>query len=366
MNREWLERDYYNTLGVARNASDQDIKRAYRKLAKRHHPDANPGNKEAEDRFKEVSEAYAVLSDSAQRSEYDQVRDAVASGAFRSGGRPGGGRFQDLGDIFGGGLGDLFSRMSGGTQMRTARRGADLAAELNLSFMEAIHGTTAEVTVEGEGPCKRCNGSGAEPGTQIANCPACGGSGAVSVDQGFFSMAQPCPTCHGSGRQISKPCTSCGGRGSEHRTRIIKVRVPAGVKQAAVIRLKGKGSPGQAGGPPGDVLVRVRTGRHPVFRRHGSDLALAAPITFSEAALGATIRVPTLDGSVSLRIPPGTASGKVLRVRGKGVPGPGTRGDLLVTIEVAVPEAIDDETRVVIEQLRQHEPTDVRAHLGAT
>lgn len=366
MNREWLERDYYSTLGVARTASDQEIKRAYRKLAKRHHPDANPGNKEAEDRFKEVSEAYTVLSDSAQRSEYDQVRDAVASGAFRGGGRPAGGRFQDLGDIFGGGLGDLFSRMGGGAQGRAARRGADLGAELNLSFLEAINGTTADITVEGEGPCKRCTGSGAEPGTRVANCPTCRGSGAVSVDQGFFSIAQPCPTCHGSGRQINQPCGSCGGRGSEHRTRIIKVRVPPGVKQAAVIRLKGKGSPGQAGGPPGDVLVAVRIGRHPVFRRHGSDLALTAPLTFSEAALGATIRVPTLDGSVSLRIPAGTASGKVLRVRGKGVPGPGSPGDLLVTIEVNVPESIDEETRDVIEQLRRHEPSDIRAHLGAT
>ena len=371
MDREWFEKDFYATLGVPKTASAREIKKAYRKLAQQYHPDANPGNTDAEEKFKEVSHAYSVLSDEETRKQYDQAKELYASGGGFGPGGPGGfpGGFQagDLGDLLGGlgGLGDLFG---GGT-----RRGAGpipgehLYSTVNLAFTEAVTGTTATVAVDGASVCRTCSGSGAEPGTTMAVCPLCNGSGSVALGQGMFSISQTCDVCHGTGRTVSTPCHTCGGRGTEQRVRSIKVRIPAGVKNGATIRVPGKGAPGRNGGPPGDLHVRVHVGRHPLFTRRKNDLRITVPVTFTEAALGADITVPTLDGRVTLRIPPGSDSGKTFRIKGKGVASARKGvGDLLATIEVAVPTELDDETRQLLEQLKQREPEDVRAHLGVT
>ncbi len=380
MNRDWVEKDFYEVLGVSSDASADEIKRAYRKLAQKYHPDANPDDPKAEERFKDISEAYATLSDPEQRKEYDEVRRLVESGGFGGFGGPGGFggaggfggqrvRVEDLGDLLGGlgGLGDLFGfGGAGGRAGRSGpRRGADLTAELYLSFEDAVRGATTTVSVRGEAPCSRCRGSGAEPGTPVRACPTCGGSGTVAQNQGLFSFTQPCPQCHGSGKLIDKPCSQCRGTGTEVRTRNIKVKIPAGVKDGATIRLRGKGAPGRNGGPPGDLLVHVRVGRHPLFTRRGNDLLITVPVTFTEAALGTKVEVPTLDGkTVTLKIPAGTSSGKTFRVRGRGVhPAKGKPGDLLVKVEVVVPRKLSREEKKLLEQLATYETSDVRAHL---
>ncbi len=258
MNRDWVDKDFYKVLGVPKGADQQQIKTAYRKLAQQFHPDANPGNQQAEEKFKDISEAYATLSDPEERKEYDQVRQMVESGGFRGFGEPGFGaggqriRVEDLSDLFGGaggfgGLGDLFG--FGGRTTTGPQRGADLGAELHLSFQDAVEGVTTAVTVQGEASCSTCHGSGAEPGTGVETCQVCGGSGMVAQSQGFFSMTQPCGNCRGSGRIIQQPCHVCRGRGTEVRSRTINVKIPAGVRDGATVRLKGKGSPGRNGGP---------------------------------------------------------------------------------------------------------------------
>ncbi len=382
MNREWVEKDFYKTLGVSKEASEAEIKKAYRKLAQELHPDANPDDPKAEERFKEVSEAYATLSNPDRRKEYDEVRQMVdagfaGSGGFGRSGRAGaaGGfgngqrvRIEDLSDLFGGGLGDLFGGFGGTTtRTRTAapRRGSDLTATLNLSFEDAVKGVTTTVAVEGEATCRHCHGSGAEPGTPVDVCPTCGGAGTVAANQGVFSFSNPCPQCRGSGRIIETPCTRCHGSGKEHRTRKIKVRIPAGVKDGDTIRLRGKGAPGVNGGPPGDLIVRLNVGRHPLFGRKGDHLTLRLPITFTEAALGAKVEVPTLDGPVTLKIPPGTSSGKTFRIPRRGVQKTkGKPGDLLVTVDVAVPSKLSRDARRMLEEFKeQYETEDPRAHL---
>jgi molecular chaperone DnaJ len=376
MNREWIDKDYYQVLGVAKEADAEAIKRAYRKLARKFHPDANQGDSAAEERFKQVSEAYGVLSDPEQRKEYDEVRRLVESGAYRGGfdGGPGpfgqytGGqrvRVEDLGDLFGG-LGDVFG--FGGSRRRGAapQRGTDTSAELTLPFDDAIRGVTTEVQVRGEAPCSRCGGSGAEPGTSIDVCPTCGGTGAVAQNQGVFSFSQPCPQCGGSGRIIPSRCTQCRGRGVEVRVRNLKVKIPPGVNDGATIRLPGKGSPGRNGGPPGDLLVRVRVTPHPLFVRRGNDLIVTVPVSYTEAALGTTVEVPTLDGRVSIRVPAGTPSGKTFRVKGRGVkPNKGPAGDLYAKVEVLVPRKVSSEEKKLLEQLAEFEKGDLRAHLKA-
>jgi molecular chaperone DnaJ len=371
MNRDWVDKDFYQVLGVASGASADEIKRAYRKLAQQYHPDANQGDPAAEERFKQISEAYATLSNPEQRKEYDQVRRLVESGGFA--GFPGGGPFagggqrvrvEDLSDLLGGfgGLGDLFG--FGGARRGGPQRGADTAAELHLSFEDAVRGVTTQVSVRGEAPCSRCGGNGAEPGTHPETCRTCRGSGTVAQNQGFFSFTQPCPQCGGSGRQIDHPCGACRGRGTEVRTRTIKVKVPAGVEDGSTIRLSGHGSPGRNGGPAGDLLVRVSVARHPLFTRRGNDLVLTVPITFTEATLGSKVHVPTLDGSVTVKVPPGTPSGKTFRVKGRGVqPDRGRGGDLLVKVEVAVPRKLSRDEKKLLEQLATYETEDVRAHL---
>lgn len=372
--RDYFEKDYYAALGVSPDASASDIAKAYRRLARELHPDANPGDKAAEDRFKKVSEAYSVLSSTEKRAEYDEVRRMVASGGFGRfpGGAPGGGgRYTssgqgfefDLGDLLGG----LFDR--GGTRRSggggAGRRGRDVETDLTLSLEDALRGVTTTLRLSGAAPCATCAGSGAKPGTSPVPCPSCGGVGTIAHDQGLFSFSEPCPACGGTGRKIPHPCPACGGNGVESRTREIRARVPAGVKDGATIRLKGKGEPGRNGAPAGDLLVKVRVQPHPLFGRRGDDLTLRVPITFAEAALGAKVTVPTLDGPVTLKVPGGTESGKTFRVRGKGVERQSKRGDLLVTVDVAVPRKLTREQRKLLEQLGETDHGDaLRAHLA--
>jgi molecular chaperone DnaJ len=374
MNRDWVEKDFYKVLGVPDTATAEEIKKAYRKLAQTHHPDANPGDEAAEERFKEVSEAYATLSDPEHRKEYDQVRRLAATGGFQGfGGQPGGGfggfggqqvRMEDLQDLLGGagGFSDLFGfgqRSRGGPV-----QGADMATELTIGFEDAAFGVTTEVSIEGAAPCSRCHGSGAEPGTSVTSCPTCGGRGVVAQNQGFFSFSQPCPQCGGSGRLIEEKCTQCRGSGAENRRRTVKLRVPAGVKDGTTLRLRGKGAPGSLGGPAGDLLVRIRVAPSTTFGRKDNDLILKVPITYTEATLGTKIDVPTLNGGVKVKIPAGTPSGKTFRVRGKGIaPERGRQGDLLVTVEVAVPKKVSKDEKKLLEELAGHETDDIRSHL---
>lgn len=371
MNKDWVEKDYYAVIGVSSGASQDEIKRAYRKLAQELHPDANPDNPAAEEKFKDVSEAYATLSDEEQRRQYDEVRQMVASGGF-SGGFPTGGyggqqrvNVEDLSDLLGGfgGLGDLF----GGGQRRSAgpRRGADLSTDLNMSFRDAVQGATTTLKVRGQATCSRCTGNGAEPGTQVQTCPTCGGVGTVAQNQGVFSFAQPCRHCQGRGRLIPNPCTTCRGTGSEVRTRSISVKIPPGVNDGATIRLRGKGSPGQHGGPSGDLLVRAHVEDHPLFKRKGQNLTAKIPVSFTEAALGAEIEVPTLDGTVRLKVPSGTTTGNTFRVKERGIPRTkGKAGDLLVTVEVKVPKKLPRAAKKLLEQYRdEYETVDVRSEL---
>lgn len=374
MNRDWLEKDFYEVLGVAETAGADEIKKAYRKLAQKHHPDANPGDANAEERFKEISEAYSILSDSEQRKEYDQVRRLAATGGFQGFGAPGGGfggfggqrvRVENLEDLLGGfgGLGDLFGFGTRG-RAQGPTKGADVTADLSVSFEDAAFGVTTEVTVEGAAACSRCGGSGAEPGSSIVTCPTCGGRGIIAQNQGVFSFSQPCPQCGGSGRLVETPCSQCRGTGTENRRRRVKLRVPAGVKDGQTLRVRGKGAPGSFGGPPGDLLVQVRVAPSRKFGRKGNDLTLTVPITYTEAALGTKIDVPTLNGGVKVKIPAGTPTGKTFRVRGRGIsPEKGRQGDLLVTVEVAVPQKVSKEERRLLEELAEHETGDVRSHL---
>ena len=371
--REWFEKDYYKVLGVSDSATKAEITKAYRKLARDSHPDKHPGDAAAEERFKAIAAAYDVLGDDAKRKEYDEVRRMGPLGGMRGGGgmggQGGGFRFEDvgdLGDLFGG----LFNRGRGGSGGRAGRgtgpqRGADLQSELHLSFEDAVAGVTTAVHLTSEAACSRCAGNGAEPGTSPLVCTNCGGRGVLDDNQGFFSFSQPCPACQGRGTVVETPCTNCRGSGVEHRPREVKVRVPGGVQDGQRIRLKGRGGPGRNGGPPGDLEVIVHVGAHSLFGRAGDDLTLTVPVTFAEAALGADIEVPTLDGPpVKIRVPAGTRSGKVFRVGGKGVSRSGKTGSLLVTIEVAVPANLSRDERKAIETLASLETESPRKHLG--
>jgi molecular chaperone DnaJ len=375
--REWFEKDYYAVLGVPKNATQAEIKKAYRKLAQKYHPDANPGNKEAEERFKEISAANEVLGDADKRKAYDQVRDmgsAGFGGGFPGGGFPGAGGgpggvgyqtvdLGDLGDLFGGLFGGGGGRGRRGRQARP-QRGADLETEVRLSFDEAMAGVTLPVTLTGPAPCTTCHGSGAAPGTQPVTCTRCGGSGEVVVNQGVFSMAQTCPACRGSGRVVDTPCPTCHGTGTRSRTRTLQVKIPAGVKDGARIRLAGKGEHGGPGMPSGDLFVQVHVTRDDVFGRKGDDLTVDLPVTYPEAALGANVQVPTLNGPVTLEVPAGTPTGKTFRVKGKGAPRKGGHGDLLVTVRVDVPGRLSKEQKRLLEQLRDATKESPRRSMG--
>lgn len=367
--REWFEKDYYQVLGVPESATEREITRAYRKLAKQYHPDAHPGS---EERFKEISAAYEVLGDKDKRKEYDEVRRMGPVGNVFGGAGPGEGGFSfrvdDLGDLFGG----LFGRSGragrgarGGRAGFGPQRGADLEAELHLSFLEAVEGVTTTVNVTSDAPCHTCGGSGAAPGTSPVVCPQCKGRGVVEEDQGPFSFSQACPTCNGRGFKVETPCRTCRGSGVERRSRQVKVRIPPGVEDGQRIRLKGRGAAGRENGPPGDLYVTVRVASHPLFGRKGKNLTLTVPVTFPEAALGSTIKVPTLGDPVTLRVPAGTKSGRTFRVKGRGVPTPGNPGDLLVTVDVNVPKKLSDAEREAVEALASaSDGESPRAYLG--
>jgi molecular chaperone DnaJ len=362
--KDFLEKDYYKALGVSKGASADEIKKSYRKLARKYHPDANKGDAASEERFKEISEAYNVLSDTKRRAEYDEARSLFGAGRARTPGGAGGqyGSF-DLGDIFGstgsgGRLGDLLGGMFGGggrtsTQARP-RRGADVETEASLTFSDAIDGSTVSLRMTDEGPCKVCRGTGAKAGTVPKVCPTCEGTGQSSRDLGSFAFSEPCTTCRGRGLVVDDPCTTCGGSGRALSARTIQARIPAGVADGQRIKLKGKGAPGERGGPPGDLYVRVHVAGHPVFGRSGHNLTVTVPVTFTEAALGAEIKVPAHRGQpVSLRVPPGTPNGRTFRVRGKGVRrSDGTQGDLLVKVDVQVPTELTDAARDALEKFR--------------
>jgi molecular chaperone DnaJ len=366
-----FEKDYYAALGVAKDASAAEIKKAYRKLARDLHPDKNPGDAAAEARFKEVSEAYDVLSDETRRREYDEARALFGSGGFR-GARPNGnGSFSfNVGDLFGGGgagdLGDLLGGMfgGGGGGGRGPRRGTDVESSVTIGFADAVRGVTVPLRLTAPHACATCRGSGAAPGTSPQACSACGGTGSTARSMGGFGFAEPCRQCRGAGTVIESPCPDCRGTGSVTGERTLTARIPAGVQDGARIRLKGKGWPGERGGPAGDLFLVVHVTPHPVFGRRGNHLTLTVPVTISEAALGTDLTVPTLDGSVRLRVPPGTASGRTFRVKGRGVATPKTTGDLLVTVEVAVPQNISGAARAALETLDREQPgSALRAHL---
>ncbi|WP_434742342.1 molecular chaperone DnaJ [Micromonospora sp. SH-82] len=384
--KDWIEKDFYAVLGVDKSASSDEIKKAYRKLARESHPDHNPGDPRAEERFKAASEAYNVLSDPARRREYDEMRSLFGSGAFRRGARTGqGGAPFDVSDLFGqaaGGAGagdrrfgggnfsDLFSSIfSGGAGGGTGRaagptRGRDVEAEVALDFTDAVRGVTLPLSLRAPGVCDTCGGDGAKPGTQPRPCQVCHGAGVTTRNQGAFAFSEPCRNCQGVGTVVDEKCPECRGTGGVTKTRTLNVRFPAGVADGQRIRLTGRGEPGERGGSPGDLFVHVKVRPDDLFGRTGDDLTLTVPITFPEAVLGTDLRVPTLDGAVTLRVPPGTPSGRVLRARGKGVARrDGPAGDLLVTLDVVVPATVSDTAREALQAFDEQTPSAAREHL---
>jgi molecular chaperone DnaJ len=385
--RDWIDKDFYGDLGVSSDATADEIKKAYRKLARELHPDANPGDAKAEARFKSVSQAYGVLSDAEKRKQYDEARRLFGSGGFRPGGGfPGGGGGSstfDLGDLFAGaqgagaagqgGIGDLLGGLFGGrgragaTSATRARRGDDVETDVRIDFVEAVKGATVPLRLSSPSTCGTCHGSGARPGTTPRTCPTCKGAGLVSRSQGAFAFSEPCRDCRGTGKIIDDPCPECDGEGVSTKVRTLTVRIPAGVDDGQRIRLAAQGEPGRNGGPNGDLFVRVHVTPHSVFGRSGDDLTVTVPVTFPELALGTTLTVPTLDSKVNVKVHPGTASGRILRVRGKGIERKdGRKGDLLVTLQVAVPSKLDGKAeealKAYVEATADHDP---RAELDA-
>src|SRR5215211_1866517 len=359
-------KDLYDVLGVKKGASPDELKKAYRKLARQYHPDRNPGNESAEARFKEVQTAYDVLSDPEKRKQYD----AFGNGRGRGGaGGPSGVPFDfnlqdfDLGDVFGG----IFNRgtRGGSARRKQAQRGADIEATVNLSFEDSLQGVQTQIPVETEVACHECGGSGAQPGTAPVICPECNGRGVKVESQGLFGLSQPCPRCRGNGTVIEKPCPNCQGSGRERRTKRYSVRVPAGVKDGTRIRLAGKGEAGLRGGPAGDLYVVTRVGSSTLFERRGADdLEVEVPVTYAEATLGASIDVPSPYGDrLSVKVPPGSETGKLLRLKGHGAPrlkGSG-RGDLIARLRVTVPKKLTKKQRGLLEEFAratQEEPRD--------
>jgi molecular chaperone DnaJ len=345
----------YETLGVAKNASADEIKKAYRKLARENHPDRNPGDEAAEERFKEVQNAYDTLSDPEKRKQYDTFGSANGRGPA---GGPGnvnfGGNFDfgDLGDFLGG----IFNRGGAQQQQRPrGMRGADIEAEVRLSFEDSLKGVETRIPVEVETACSECGGTGAKPGTSPKICPECNGRGVLAESQGLFALSQPCPRCRGNGTVIEDPCPRCHGSGRERRTKRYTVKIPAGVRDGTRIRLKGKGEPGSGGGPAGDLYVVTRVEPSPLYERRGDDLVVNVPVTYAEAALGASVEVPTPEGAVSLKVPAGSEDGKLLRIRGRGAPklkGSG-RGDVLARVRVTVPKKLSKKERELLEELQK-------------
>jgi len=349
------KRDYYTVLGVERNASEADLKKAYRRLAMKYHPDRNPDSKEAEASFKEVKEAYEVLSNAQKRAAYDQFGHSgfdpsAAAGAGAGGFHAGAGGFADIfGDVFG----DIFG---GGRRGHAGpQRGSDLRYTLDISLEDAIKGTEIKIRVPTYDACDVCSGSGAKPGTSPVTCQTCGGHGQVRIQQGFFSVQQTCPNCHGSGTTISDPCTKCHGQGRVETTKTLSVKVPAGVDDGDQIRLAGEGEAGEKGGPAGDLYVQMRLKKHPVFHREEDDLYCEMPVSFSTAALGGELTVPTMDGKASIKIPAGTQSEKLFRLKGKGVRNvrSGHVGDLYCRVSVETPVNLSAKQKELLNELNE-------------
>ena len=344
------KRDYYEILGVARDASEADVKKAYRRLAMKHHPDRNPGNPEAEAHFKEAKEAYEALSDKDKRAAYDRFGHAGVQGG------PGGGGFGGGADAFSDIFGDVFGDIFGGGR-RGGRsqvfRGADLRYDLELTLEQAVAGDSVTLDIPAQVECTRCAGKGAEPGSQPINCKTCGGVGQVRVTQGFFSIQQTCPTCGGAGATIDKPCRECGGRGRLRKNKTLSVKIPPGVDNGDRIRLGREGEAGRNGGPSGDLYVDITVQAHPIFTREGQNLTCEVPVSFATAALGGSVDVPTLDGSVALKIPAETQSGKLFRVRGKGVRSVRESGvgDLFCRVQVETPVNLTAEQKETLRAL---------------
>jgi molecular chaperone DnaJ len=346
-----VKRDYYEVLGVSREAGEQEIKSAYRKMALQFHPDRNPNNPDAEEKFKECSEAYTILADTDKRAAYDRFGHAAVSGGGAGGFDPT--VFQDVSEIFGDffGFGDLFG--GGSRRGSRAQRGPDLREDVTLEFEEAVFGTETNVTVRRHETCEECRGSGVAAGKAPVPCRSCGGRGQVRYQQGFFSMARTCPTCQGAGSVITDPCAKCKGEGRMLRQRTVDAKVPAGVEDGTRIRFTGLGEAGAHGGPPGDLYVVLHVKEHPFFEREGNDLHCVIPVSFTQAALGTEIRVPTLEGEHALKVPEGTQSGTTLRIRGKGVPvlnGHG-KGDLFVEVRLQTPGKLNKRQRELLQEL---------------
>ncbi len=345
-------KDYYEILGLERGAGTDEVKRAYRKLARKYHPDLNPGDKSAEERFKEINEAYAVLSDPKKKEEYDRFgQTPFEGGGPWWGGGAAEGRYEEGFDF---GFGDIFTDFFGPGIKRGPEvfRGADLLAEIDVSLEEAYNGTTRRMTLSREVNCAKCGGTGAE---SSASCPSCKGRGRVETAKGFFRMARTCPECGGTGTKVTKKCKACGGTGRALKTETVNVKIPAGVDTGSMVRLRGLGNNGAGGGPPGDLRLKVNVRPHPVFRRKGKDLYLDLPITFGEAALGAKVDVPTIDGTAKMTIPPGTQGSQRFKLRGKGMKPPegGERGDLLVDVSIVVPKDLGTDARAAVKSIEE-------------
>ena len=358
------KRDYYEVLEVAKTASEAEIKKAYRKMAMRYHPDRNPDNKEAENKFKEASEAYEILSDAQKRQAYDQFGHAGVDGSAGRGGFGGGG-FADFGDIFG----DIFGGGFGGGRQRGPQPGADLQYELEVSLEDAVAGTTVDIRIPTKEICDACDGSGAEKGSDVQVCPTCHGQGQVRMQQGFFSVQRTCPTCHGSGKIIKTPCKKCRGEGYTHSHKTLSVKIPAGVDNGDRIRLQGEGEIGETGAPRGDLYVRIRVKQHKIFERDGNTLYCELPLAFTTAALGGAIDVPTLTGKASLKIPAGTQSGQRFKLAGKGVKSVRTShvGDMIVQVSIETPVKLTEEQKEILRSFeaslqgkhhKQHSPKE--------
>ncbi len=351
------KRDYYETLGVPKNASEEEIKKAYRKLAMKHHPDRNQGDaaKAAEAKFKEAKEAYEMLSDAQKRAAYDQYGHAGVDPNMRGPGGPGAEGFGGFSEAFGDIFGDIFGGQrgaGGGRGGKQVFRGSDLSYAMEISLEEAAHGKEAQIRIPTWDACETCHGTGAKPGTQAKTCSTCNGAGAVQMRQGFFSVQQTCPTCRGSGKFITDPCNSCHGQGKVKKNKTLEVKIPAGIDDGMRIRSAGNGEPGTNGGPPGDLFIEIRLKKHDIFERDGDDLHCQVPISFTTAALGGEIEVPTLAGKAAIDIPEGTQAGKQFRLRGKGVKGVRSSypGDLYCHISVETPVKLTEHQRKLLKE----------------
>lgn len=356
------KRDFYEVLGVSRDSSDRDIKKAFRRMAMKYHPDRNPDDKEAEDKFKEVNEAYEILSDAQKKGAYDQYGHAGVDPNMRGG--HGGGHDGNFSDIFGDVFGDIFGGGGGRGGRSSVQRGADLRYNMEMSLEEAVRGVEKNIEVPTLVACETCDGSGAKPGTSAKVCGTCGGQGQVRMQQGFFSVQQTCPSCHGEGKVISDPCNDCHGHGRKEKTKTLSVKIPAGVDTGDRIRLAGEGEAGTHGGPAGDLYVQVHVKEHPIFERDGKHLYCEVPISFVDAALGGELEVPTLDGRVKLKVPSETQTGKMFRLRGKGVAPVrgGSTGDLLVKVVVETPIKLSSRQKELLREFQDEMEQGKRKH----